>query len=47
MPVNIAAARNVRRAIGDDFWLRGAISGPFSLAISLVGAEALFLACLD
>ena len=34
-------------AIGDDFWLRGAISGPFSLAISLVGAEALFLACLD
>ncbi len=47
MPVNLAAARNVRRALGDDFWLRGAISGPFSLAISLVGAEALFLACLD
>lgn len=47
MPVNITAARNVRRALGDDFWLRGAISGPFSLAISLVGAEALFLACLD
>ena len=47
MPVNLAAARAVRRAVGDDFWLRGAISGPFSLAISLVGAEALFLACLD
>jgi len=47
MPVNLAAARNVRRELGDDFWLRGAISGPFSLAISLVGAEALFLACLD
>lgn len=47
MPVNVTAARNVRRALGDDFWLRGAISGPFSLAISLVGAEALFLACLD
>ncbi|MGH8021311.1 MAG: uroporphyrinogen decarboxylase family protein, partial [Opitutaceae bacterium] len=47
MPVNLAAARNVRRALGGDFWLRGAISGPFSLAISLVGAEALFLACLD
>lgn len=47
MPVNITAARNVRKALGDDFWLRGAISGPFSLAISLVGAEALFLACLD
>lgn len=47
MPVNLAAVRNVRRELGDDFWLRGAISGPFSLAISLVGAEALFLACLD
>ena len=47
LPVNITATRNVRRALGDDVWLRGAISGPFSLAISLVGAEALFLACLD
>jgi len=47
MPVNITAARNIRRTLGGDFWLRGAISGPFSLAISLVGAEALFLACLD
>lgn len=47
MPVNIAAAREVRQTLGDDFWLRGSISGPFSLAISLVGAEALFLACLD
>ena len=47
MPVNIEAARRVRRELGSDYWLRGAISGPFSLAISLVGAEALFLACMD
>jgi uroporphyrinogen decarboxylase len=47
MPVNIEAARRVRAALGQDFWIRGALSGPFSLAISLVGAEALFLACLD
>ncbi len=47
MPVNIEAARQVRRALGDQYWLRGSISGPFSLAISLVGAEALFLACYD
>jgi uroporphyrinogen decarboxylase len=47
MPVNVEAARQLRRALGDDYWLRGAISGPFSLAISLVGAEALFIACLD
>ncbi|HYD84940.1 MAG TPA: uroporphyrinogen decarboxylase family protein [Opitutus sp.] len=47
MPVNLAAARAVRAAVGDNYWLRGAVSGPFSLAISLVGAEALFVASLD
>lgn len=47
MPVNLEAARIVRREVGPDFWVRGAISGPFSLAISLVGAEAVFMACLD
>lgn len=47
MPVNLAAARAVRRELGDDFWLRGAVSGPFSLAISLVGAESLFIACIE
>ncbi|HVU25692.1 MAG TPA: uroporphyrinogen decarboxylase family protein [Opitutus sp.] len=47
MPVNLEAARRVRAAVGGDVWLRGAISGPFSLAISLIGAETLFLACID
>jgi uroporphyrinogen decarboxylase len=47
MPVNLSAARKVRRAIGAGYWIRGAVSGPFSLAISLVGAEELFVACLD
>lgn len=47
MPVNLAAARNVRRVLGDDFWVRGAIAGPFSLATSLVGADDLFIACLE
>jgi uroporphyrinogen decarboxylase len=47
MPVNLEAVRQVRRALGDDYWLRGSISGPFSLAISLVGAEAIFLSCYD
>ena len=47
MPVNITATANIRRELGDDYWIRGSISGPFSLAISLVGAEDLFLACLD
>lgn len=47
LPVNLAAARDVRRALGQAIWLRGAVAGPFSLATSLVGAEAVFLACLD
>ena len=47
MPVNIEAARRVVQALQGDVWIRGAISGPFSLAISLVGAEGLFLATLD
>jgi uroporphyrinogen decarboxylase len=47
MPVNLAAARNVRHALGDGVWLRGAISGPFSLACSLVGADEVFMACLE
>jgi uroporphyrinogen decarboxylase len=47
MPVNVEAARRVRQAVGPDYWLRGAISGPFSLAIGLVGAETLFMACVD
>lgn len=47
MPVNLEAVRQVRRALGSDYWLRGSISGPFSLAISLVGAEAVFLSCYD
>lgn len=47
LPINLAAARNVRRTLGDDYWIRGALSAPFSLATSLVGAEELFLACLE
>ncbi len=47
MPVNIEAAKKVVQALGSDCWVRGSISGPFSLAISLVGAESLFLGCLD
>lgn len=47
MPVNVEAARQVVHEIGDEVWIPGAISGPFSLAISLVGAEALFMATID
>ena len=47
MPINIEAAKSVVAELGDEVWVRGAVSGPFSLAISLMGAEDLFLATLD
>jgi len=47
MPVNLTAARNIKKEFGDSLWIRGALSGPFSLGVSLVGAETLFIGCLD
>ena len=47
MGVNIEAARQVVNELNNVVWIRGAVSGPFSLAVSMVGAEALFLATLD
>ena len=47
MPVNIEATRRVVAELGGDVWIRGALSGPFSLAISLMGAEEFFLCCWD
>lgn len=47
MPLNIEVARQVVRELGDTVWIRGAISGPFSLAVSLMGSESLFLATID
>ena len=47
MPVNIEATRRVVAELGGDVWIRGALSGPFSLAISLMGAEDFFLCCWD
>ena len=47
MPVFIEAARRVVKELGPNYWVRGAISGPFSLATSLVGTDDLFPACLE
>lgn len=47
MPINIEVARRVVRALSREVWVRGAVSGPFSLAVSLIGAEELFLSTLD
>lgn len=47
MPVFLEAARLVKGELGEAVWLRGAVTGPFSLAVSLFGLEELFIACLE
>jgi uroporphyrinogen decarboxylase len=43
MPLNLEVARDVVRVLGKEIPIRGAVSGPFSLAAHLAGAERLFL----
>ncbi|MBM4160453.1 MAG: hypothetical protein FJ217_05060 [Ignavibacteria bacterium] len=43
MPLNLEVARNVVRVLGREVPIRGAVSGPFSLAAHLVGPEHLFM----
>ncbi len=47
MPVFIDAARHVVHELGDRVWVRGALTGPFSLAAGLVGPERLFMAAIE
>jgi uroporphyrinogen decarboxylase len=46
MPLNLEVCRRVMKELGGLVPVRGAISGPFSLAANLVGAENLFLMTL-
>lgn len=46
MPLNLEVARRVMKDLGTTVPVRGAISGPFSLAANLIGAENLFLMTL-
>ena len=43
MPLNLEVAANVMKALGNEVPIRGALSGPFSMAAHLVGPEHLFL----
>ncbi len=43
MPMNIEVARNIEKVLGKEIPIRGAVSGPFSLAAHLVGPERFFL----
>jgi len=44
MPLFLDAAERVQRAIGRETVVRGALSGPFSMAAGLMGAENLLMA---
>jgi uroporphyrinogen decarboxylase len=43
MPINLEVANNVLKALGKEVPVRGAVSGPFSMAAHLVGPERLFI----
>ena len=43
MPLCLEAARNIVRSLGKEIPIRGAVSGPFSLAAHLVGPGRFFL----
>jgi len=43
MPLNLEVAKRVHQKLGNHVPIRGALSGPFSLAANLVGAEILFM----
>jgi uroporphyrinogen decarboxylase len=42
MPMNIEVARTIQKALGKEVPVRGAVSGPFSLAAHLAGPEKFF-----
>jgi len=43
MPLNLEVARRVMKVLGREVAIRGAVSGPFSMAASLVGPEHMFM----
>ena len=47
MPVYIEAARRLYGEMGRDIILRGAVTGPYSMAAELIGAEAFVLLTVD
>jgi len=43
MPISLKVARNVVKILSDEVPIRGALSGPFSMATNLVGPAELFM----
>ncbi len=47
MPILLDVAEALCRELGGDLIIRGAVTGPFSLASHLIGAEKLFMAAIE
>jgi uroporphyrinogen decarboxylase len=47
MPLHLEVGRRIHERFGRERIVRGALSGPFSIACELVGSEALLMAMLD
>jgi uroporphyrinogen decarboxylase len=47
MPLHLEVGRRIQERFGGERIVRGALSGPFSIACELVGSEALLMAMLD
>ncbi|MHC4527118.1 MAG: uroporphyrinogen decarboxylase family protein [Planctomycetota bacterium] len=47
MPVVVAAAEAVNKKLGNEVFIRGAVSAPYSMAVELVGIARLLLATID
>jgi len=47
MPLMLEAAQEVEEKIGKEVFIRGAVSGPYSIAAKLLGIEKLILAALQ
>lgn len=46
MPLMLEASDMVNRRLGDEVYVRGAITGPFSMAAELIGIEPLLMATI-
>ncbi|MHC4213147.1 MAG: uroporphyrinogen decarboxylase family protein [Planctomycetota bacterium] len=47
MPLNLKAATELNKKIGNEVYIRGSVSGPCSMAVELMGIEQFLIALID
>jgi len=47
MPMLLSVAERAQQVMGDDVWVRGAVSAPFSMAVCLFGLEPFLMALME